>query len=82
MDTDLMREEFRAWKDLCRQLLDTGAVTQADLAAATSATETPGQRLLVALRCWGGCHAAMLASAPPSSVDRWVTEVGRSMRGR
>jgi CelD/BcsL family acetyltransferase involved in cellulose biosynthesis len=79
MSIDLMREEKAAWRDLCRQLLDAGAVTEADLAG-PSALGTSGQRLLLAVRAWGGCHAVLLASASAPAVDRWVSEIATAMR--
>jgi hypothetical protein len=54
---DLTRAEWTQWQDVCAQLVTLRAVTPADLQASTTAAETPGQRLLNALRQWGALRA-------------------------
>ncbi len=51
--------EWQAWHDLCKALLEAGAVTAADLLSHTGRRDTVGQRLLQTIRDWGEARAAV-----------------------
>jgi len=53
MGNPLQRNEWAQWREVCRQLLALGAVTQEDLDASERDYTTPGRQLLTDLRAWG-----------------------------
>lgn len=56
-----VRAEHQAWRELCAELVKTGAVTPDDLAKPVNhGLITPGLRLLDAIRAWGELRAALI----------------------
>lgn len=51
--------EWENWREVCKQLKDLGAVTENDLQSRIDEMETPGQRLLEAIRQWGNSFVEM-----------------------
>lgn len=51
--------EWELWRSLCDALTDAGAVTELDRQASIQDANTPGCRLLLALRAWGAARAAI-----------------------
>lgn len=49
----LANEEVERWREMCRKLLITGAVTKADMAKPATDLSTPGTQLLQSIREWG-----------------------------
>jgi hypothetical protein len=56
---DIARQEHEAWQRVCSQLHRQGAVKKSDLESRVSEKETPGQRLLRAIRLWGDLRVEM-----------------------
>ena len=57
---DEMRREWLAWREVCRVLVEAGAVTEADLDAPESDPErSPGTHVLAVIREWGKRRAEL-----------------------
>lgn len=55
--------EWSLWRSLCEALQECGAVTESDLKTSVGAkAETPGLRLLNALRAWGDARRAVVVA--------------------
>jgi hypothetical protein len=55
----LKRREDQAWQDVCAALLETNAVTRADVETSISVAVSPGQRLITKIWAWGELKAAV-----------------------
>ena len=51
--TQLERNEWMAWQEICMDLKTLGAITEDDLKARQDSLRTPGERLLSRIRHWG-----------------------------
>lgn len=56
---DLAHQEWDLWREMCNELLLSGAVTEDDLNSPTTKNDTRGCMVLNAIRAWGEVKVAM-----------------------
>jgi hypothetical protein len=59
MNRDKAEVEWKKWHEVCKALIEAGAITASDLTSSTMDRTTPGQRLLHTIREWGEARAAL-----------------------
>lgn len=51
--------ELKAWREVVLHLRETACLPDSDFTARVGTTETPGQKLITAIRQWGEERAAL-----------------------